>query len=161
VVGAEVIEKLNKYANIYAFGVDKDYWVKKFPQLKSLAKPSKNESRAIFGFGFQQGNAYDKTVEYIRKIDYFIRASQLRLSGMYFPALDNALFILLTHPPSLYDASKLVKEIFNIQREDYEHDKYNIYNEPKIYEEWKECIKKPPTVIISSISRVPKIVRFE
>lgn len=160
-VGTEVIERLSKYAGIYAFGIDKQQWINQFPLLKELRKPGKNENRAIFGFGFQHGDAYDKSVEHIRKIDYFIRASQLRLSGMYFPAMDNALFVLLTHPPSLYNTSKLVGEILIAKKEDFEHDRYNIYSEPKIYEEWSGYIKKPPSVMISSISRVPKYVKFE
>jgi len=159
-VGSEVIERLGKHADIYAFGIDKKYWKKRFPEIRELKKPRRGEKRAIFGFGFQQGRAYDKTVEYVRKIDFFIRASQLRLSGMYFPALDNSLFVLLTHPPSLYNASRLVKSILETKREDVKHDKYNIYNDPKIYEEWKDFMETAPTAIISSISRIPKIVSF-
>ncbi len=159
-VGPEVMERLGGYANIYAFGIDKEYWKKRFPGLKFLRKPGARENRAIFGFGFQQGRAYDEGVKYIREIDYFIRASQLRLSGMYFPSLDNSLFVLLTHPPSLYNARKLVKHILEAKKEDVEHDRYNIYHDPKIYEEWRNFIKTPPTAIISSISRPPKIVRL-
>lgn len=160
IVGDEVIERLGKYASIYAFGIDKKYWSNQFV-LNDLKKPETKENRAIFGFGFQQKEAYDKSVEYIRPIDYFIRASQLRLSGMYFPAIDNALFVLLTHPPSLYNPSKLVAELLKTKKSDREHDKYNIYNDPEVYEEWKEYVKTSPVAIISTIAKIPKIVKFE
>jgi len=159
-VGDKVIKSLSEYAGVYTFGVDKFFWKKRFPDLKFLKKPREREARAIFGFCFEQQKAYDESVKFIKPIDYFIRVSQMRLSGMYLPALSNARFILLTHPPVFYNPKTLVKEISKLHSSDVEHDDFNIYRDERVYEEWRKYVKTPPKAVMSSLAHPPKLVTF-
>ncbi|RLI78752.1 hypothetical protein DRP05_06325 [Archaeoglobales archaeon] len=134
--------------------------MEKFPQLKKLEQPEAS-NRAIFFYGYQQEIGEDPDVYKLRDVDYFIRASQLRYSGMYFPALRNACFIILTHPPLLYDPRELARTLIQTKRTDREHNKINIYEDPTIYEEWLDLLEQNPKAIITTLSRPPKVVELQ
>ncbi|GEM_PF-3811115 len=140
--------------------MDKKHWMEKFPQLKKLEQPEAS-NRAIFFYGYQQEIGEDPDVYKLRDVDYFIRASQLRYSGMYFPALRNACFIILTHPPLLYDPRELARTLIQTKRTDREHNKINIYEDPTIYEEWLDLLEQNPKAIITTLSRPPKVVELQ
>ncbi len=83
----------------------------------------------------------DSNVKYLRNMDIFLRATQLRLSGMFFPALKDALFLCLDSSLYLYDPNHLAEKIQKYHAIDEEHDELNIYSN-EVYNAWNKNNEK-------------------
>jgi hypothetical protein len=140
--GQEIIDMLKPYANLYVLGADseKKKWSGIFQELEPLNRNAElDENRVIFGVGYEYNTpeGMDSTVKYLRNMDIFLRATQLRLSGMFFPALKDALFLCLDSSLYLYDPNHLAEEIQKYHNMDEEHDELNIYSNA-VYNAWKK-----------------------
>jgi len=144
--GQEIIDMLKPYANLYILGPDseKKKWSSIFQELGPLNRNAElDENRVIFGVGYEYNTSEgtDSTVKYLRNMDIFLRATQLRLSGMFFPALKDALFLCLDSSLYLYDPSHLAEEIQKYHTIDEEHDELNIYSNA-VYNAWIKSNQK-------------------
>jgi len=159
--GGELINRLSSFGDVCLLGPEseKKHWVEMYPQLKDVySKP--NDHRTVILTGYQRGNGEDAGVPNVRHLDFFIRSTQMRFSGMFMPCMDNTHMITLSHMPYKYCASDIIQQLLKEKGRDEEHNEINVYS-PSIYSTWIEHEKKPLSMYITTNALPPREHFFE
>ena len=160
-VGGELVERLAAKGEVCLVGpqAEKDCWFRLFPELRELGEP-RGGNRSVIITGYQQGCGEDAHCRFMRPIDYFVRSTQMRFSGMYLPALANAQFVVLSHIPYLYSPGQVAESLVEQASLDEEHDGFNVYS-PRVYDAWLSHYSRAPAAFISSNALPPSVKLFE
>ncbi|VVB73340.1 Uncharacterised protein [uncultured archaeon] len=154
--GGELIKRLSCFGDVCLAGSksEKDRWMALYPELKDVNEGMKGH-RTVILTGYQRDSGEDAGVRHIRPLDFFVRSTQLRMSGMYLPCMDDTHFCVLNHIPYKYDPSAFVDRLVTAKRMDEEHDELNVYS-GGVYETWLKHESKPPSVYITSNALPPE-----
>lgn len=154
-VCGELIERLGIFGDVCIAGhtSEKAHWKGVFPKLKDVGKADKGR-RTILLMGYQRGEGEDPNATNIRHLDYFIRSTQLRFSGMFLPCMDNTHSIVLSHIPYRYDPAALIEKLVEVKKADEEHNELNIYSK-SVYDLWLEHENKPLSMYVTTNALPP------
>ncbi len=161
-VGGDLVKRLGAHGPVCLIGPEneKEQWFSLYPDLQELEPGSANAgNRSIIITGYQQGCGEDPHVAGMRPLDYFVRSTQMRFSGMYLPALANTQLVTLSHIPYLYPPEALVNALLNEASLDEEHDELNLYT-PRVYDAWLEHYDREPSVFLSSNAFPPRVKKM-
>lgn len=153
-VGGELASRLGRFGPVCLVGPreEKQNWFSLFPSsLCELDAPESGENRSVIITGYQHGSgcAEDSRAKFMRPIDYFVRSTQMRFSGMYLPALANSRFVVLSHIPCMYPPRLFAEALVESARADEEHDDLNVYS-PRVYAAWLEHYSAAPAALFTS-----------
>jgi hypothetical protein len=155
-VGGELVQELGGFGEVCLVGpeTEKSRWKAVYPRLKDVKETSKGH-RTVILTGYQRDKGEDGGIAHIRPIDFFIRSTQMRFSGMILPCMDNTHFVVLNHIPYKYDPAELVQTLIDVKKMDEEHNELNIYSK-FIYDLWAEHESKPPSIYVTTNAMPPK-----
>lgn len=157
-VSGELIARLGQFGPVCLVGPEeeKQRWFSMFPGYEELSPVRGNENRSVLLMGYQRGIGEDGHASLMRPLDYFLRSTQMRFSGMTLSALDNSQLLVMSHIPYLYSARSVADALIEQARLDEEHDELNLYS-PRIYREWMRHYSESPSIFFSSNALPPRM----
>ena len=159
-VGAELVDRLGQFGSVCLLGPEKEkkQWKSMFPDLQEVSD-LRNGNRSVIITGYQQEVGGDERTRFMRPLDYFIRSTQMRFSGMYLPALSNTQLVVLSHVPYFYRPEAVVDALLEETALDEEHDELNVYSQG-VYDAWVDHYLQAPSLFLSSNARPPRVKEF-